>query len=54
MQPLGPTNYTGSNTAKCKSKVVDRVQTSITKEKSASRSTKEELELDTLKGEQET
>jgi hypothetical protein len=32
-QPLGPTNYTGSNTATCKCKAVSRVQTLTTKPK---------------------
>jgi hypothetical protein len=45
---LGPTNYTGSNTAKCKSEVVDRVQTSTTKVKSSSASIEAECELDAL------
>jgi hypothetical protein len=52
-QPLGPTNYTDSNTAACKHKVVDRVQTLITKARLSSVSFKKRPELDTLKGEQE-
>ena len=44
MQPLGPTNYTGSDTTICNYKLADRVQTSTTKAQSSSRSAKEECE----------
>ena len=46
MYPLGPTNYTGSNTTPSKYRVVDRVLTSATIAKSSSASIKEECKLD--------
>jgi hypothetical protein len=51
--PLGPTNYTGSNTATPKYRVVDRVQTPNTKILSSSLSFKDKPELAGSKGEQE-
>ena len=52
-QPLGPTNYTGSNTASPKCKVVDRLQTTNIQILSSSLSLKDKPELAGSKGEQE-
>jgi hypothetical protein len=52
-QPLGPTNnYTGSNTATCKCKVVDQVQTLTTEAQLSGAAIMEELQLADTKGEQ--
>jgi hypothetical protein len=53
MEPLGLTNYTGSNTTICKNKIVERVQTSTAKAKSSSASIKEEYEPDALNRKEE-
>jgi hypothetical protein len=52
-KPLGPTNYTGSNTARWKCKIVDRVQISNTEAVSFILSLKDKPELAGSKGEQE-
>ncbi len=44
--PLGPTNYTGSNTTISKYTLVDRVQASTTIAKSSNASIKDECKLD--------
>ncbi len=44
--PLGPTNYTGSNTTVSKYTLIDRVQASTTIAKSSNASIKEECKLD--------
>ena len=49
-QPLGPTNYTGSNSATSKCKVVDGVQTQITETLSSSPSLKDKPEFASSKG----
>lgn len=51
--PLGPTNYTGSNTETSKCKVVSRVQTLTTKTKPSGVAIVKELELARPKGEAE-